>query len=651
MVVVGVNDYYNTVSAALAAIVAWNFFVSTLEVNSFRLRLKQAYVQPSSASSQPSTKRYIASLVATRLGLRDAVIDWSAIYVILYAIIGGTTYFDADPDSLFVLRGLNAMISALIVGIASLKILQWLGLYRTSKFQIIQDSSNIAPTAVHNLLSGSSSPDTAAGDDDEKQDEPNKSTLSTYRYQVRLAVGKHFAKFTILLLPFYVALRVEYFVASIVIGLVGGHLFLYSVYKCRQTFDNSGKIAIGASAFLSLGGGALFGWGLILWGESWQWNTPKGVIFIASFFSFQAVMTIFHGITYWEHIQYGKAAAEEDGGAGPNTSAEEEAVKDAKDERGEVLIIDELGESQGYFYDTQYFDTGALEIVGVKDGTSEDDVEDINNVTPVEIFNSAVAIEESSRSDKWYHDLWRLLPFQPVWDLSTMVCKSNCAGCCSKDTDAKVKKNSLCVKVWTALVKIIAFIINCLALYVTIVACGATLQIQVTKSKMPFVYETLYKHMNDGPVCAFNEKCGDIRTFDNAASAALSNYTIAACGPCGHCSSWNDLHLQYSTRHSLAAQSQECGVKTMFSGVDALSSCLHEEIGFTEKCAGCWATDIYCSKAHCIFIYLQSRMTNQLGNFAVGENKITAASCEESNCEAGNPGTFVGEHLLCLCLF
>lgn len=238
-------------------------------MNSFRLRLKQAYAQPSSASSQLSTKRYIASLVATRLGLRDAVIDWSAIYVILYAIIGGTTYFDADPDSLFVLRGLNAMISALIVGIASLKILQWLGLYRTSKFQIIQDSSNIAPTAVHNLLSGSSSPDTAAGDDDEKQDEPNKSTLSTYRYQVRLAVGKHFAKFTFLLFPFYVALRVEYFVASIVIGLVGGHLFLYSVYKCRQTYDNSGKIAVGASAFLSLGGGALFGWGVILWGESW----------------------------------------------------------------------------------------------------------------------------------------------------------------------------------------------------------------------------------------------------------------------------------------------------------------------------------------------------------------------------------------------
>jgi hypothetical protein len=55
-----------------------------------------------------------------------------------------------------------------------------------------------------------------------------------------------------------------------------------------------------------------------------------------------------------------------------------------------------------------------------------------------------------------------------------------------------------------------------------------------------------------------------------------------------------------------------------------------------------FAPDIYCSKAFCIFIYLQSRMTNQLGNFEVGPNTITAATCEEANCEAGNPGDFVG---------
>lgn len=379
-------------------------------------------------------------------------------------------------------------------------------------------------------------------------------------------------------------------------------------------------------------------------------------------------MIILHGIKYWEQI-HGKATSEQGNGARvvemaatarldgsdyprtlnangdlENISANKEIEEEgAKDDGGQLLIDDERGESQGYFYDTQCFDTMcALEIIGVKDDTSED-LEDVKNATPVEIYDSVTAMEGNSHNDRWYHHLWRLLPFQPVFDLSRMTCHSNCAGCCSKD--ANIKKNSFYVKAWVVLVKIIAFIINCLALYVTIVACGATIQIQVTKSKLPFVYEALYKHMNDGPVCAFNEKCGDIRTFDSAASAAQSNYTVAACGPCGHCSSWNDLHLQYSTRHSLAAQSQACGVKTMFSGIDALSSCLHEEIGFTEKCAMCWAVDIGCSKKHCIFMYLQSRMTNQLGNFAVGEEKTTAATCEEANCEAGNPGTFVGEHI------
>lgn len=250
-------------------------------MNDFRHRLKQAYAQQpsrSASSSSPqqlSTKRYIASLVATRLGLRDAIFDWYAIYIILYAIIGGTTYYDADPDSLFVLRGLNAMISALIVGITSLKVLQWFGLYRASKFQVIQDSSNVASTAIQNLLlnvTSSTDDRSAAGDDEftENQDESKKSTLTTYRYQVRLAVGKHFAKFTILLLPFYVALRVEYFIASIVLGLVCGHLFLYSVYKCRQKFDSGGTIiAVGGSVFLSLVGGALFAWGVIIIDESW----------------------------------------------------------------------------------------------------------------------------------------------------------------------------------------------------------------------------------------------------------------------------------------------------------------------------------------------------------------------------------------------
>lgn len=33
-------------------------------------------------------------------------------------------------------------------------------------------------------------------------------------------------------------------------------------------------------------------------------------------------------------------------------------------------------------------------------------------------------------------------------------------------------------------------------------------------------------------------------------------------------------------------------------------------------------------------------ITNQMGNFNVGADSITPASCNEANCEQGNPGHF-----------
>ena len=55
---------------------------------------------------------------------------------------------------------------------------------------------------------------------------------------------------------------------------------------------------------------------------------------------------------------------------------------------------------------------------------------------------------------------------------------------------------------------------------------------------------------NEGPVCAFDNKCGDIREFDSKEDAHLANYEVAHCGPCANCSTWNDMELQYSTRVS-----------------------------------------------------------------------------------------------------
>ena len=107
---------YQSLSAAVTSIVAWNVIVKTLELNDFRHRIKKSHLQGS---------RYIAAFVATRLGLRDAIRDWCIIYSILYAIVAGITWKDADPNSLLVFWGVGVMIAALILAFLGLKIPHW----------------------------------------------------------------------------------------------------------------------------------------------------------------------------------------------------------------------------------------------------------------------------------------------------------------------------------------------------------------------------------------------------------------------------------------------------------------------------------------------------------------------------------------------
>lgn len=93
-------------------------------------------------------------------------------------------------------------------------------------------------------------------------------------------------------------------------------------------------------------------------------------------------------------------------------------------------------------------------------------------------------------------------------------------------------------KIFFVLSRIVGIGLSAYALYVTIVACGATIQATVTKAKLPFVHQKLYHNMDKGPVCAFDRKGGNIRTFATQQEAHLANYQIAHCGACGHCSNW-----------------------------------------------------------------------------------------------------------------
>jgi len=172
------------------------------------------------------------------------------------------------------------------------------------------------------------------------------------------------------------------------------------------------------------------------------------------------------------------------------------------------------------------------------------------------------------------------------------------------------------------------------SLIVTVINIGATKQMNVVRMNYSTVHHTLYGSVDMGEVCAFNEIGGEIKTFHDSNAAKSAGYTVAHCGACGQCSTWNDLRLQYTTRNFLAKESAKCAKKSLILGQNAVHACLQEEpIGFSDQCASCWTADIMCARKHCAFIFLQSNMINTVSNFQVGGEIITASTCEEAMCE------------------
>ena len=190
---------------------------------------------------------------------------------------------------------------------------------------------------------------------------------------------------------------------------------------------------------------------------------------------------------------------------------------------------------------------------------------------------------------------------------------------------------------WTKVIVMVLTYLLCL--YFVAVSIGATLQQNGVREALPAVQEALYNQMNEGPVCAFDNRGAEsnITTFPNKEAAHENGFLVVHCGACGACSSWENLIIEYTTRDSMAAAANECAKKALFGGGDdAITECLMEPpIGFGYECALCWMEDILCTKEHCSFIFLQSQMINNVGNFAVGDDEITSATCEEAHCEVG----------------
>lgn len=218
------------------------------------------------------------------------------------------------------------------------------------------------------------------------------------------------------------------------------------------------------------------------------------------------------------------------------------------------------------------------------------------------------------------------------WKHVPTKCKALACCCCRRRYQMA---SPSCAQRLRALIQgFFKFVVNGLCVYMIVVNIGATQQGNHAKALFPTVHPELYLGQENGPVCAYQEAFNDevTETFPSAQAALEANYTIAHCGECAACSKWQNLEVQWTTRHNLAILSHKCAKVLLFSGFEKAMQC-HYDIGFDEACSECWIQVESCATQHCAFIQMQAWIIAQLGNFEVGPEVVTAAMCEEAICE------------------
>lgn len=137
-------------------------------------------------------------------------------------------------------------------------------------------------------------------------------------------------------------------------------------------------------------------------------------------------------------------------------------------------------------------------------------------------------------------------------------------------------------------------------------------------------------NINDGPVCSLNQT-----TFASFDELVLANEEVLHCGPCGACSSNDDIDLYVETRNTLTRTTGNCAILSL-AGIIApiekaiAKQCLKTLVGFSDDCLNCWVNDIACSKRYCQRIclkYLIQKTFNQ-----DYDDEDPCLLCNESNC-------------------
>jgi hypothetical protein len=110
--------------------------------------------------------------------------------------------------------------------------------------------------------------------------------------------------------------------------------------------------------------------------------------------------------------------------------------------------------------------------------------------TSKEIHDEIAEMDEHNHQNiKWYHRLWRTLPFLSAWHIF-MHQNATTWGCCRKDS--VFYKQPWYYKVWHVFTNTLKICIRLVAIYLTVIACGSAVQTKTALAKLPESFKISY---------------------------------------------------------------------------------------------------------------------------------------------------------------
>eukprot|EP00808_Paulinella_micropora_P007491 g56426.t1 len=571
----------------------------------------------------------------------QAVRNWAGfalltagIIMALLAVTVGLMTRNLDYRMHAILSGLSLLIGAVYLFLISIFVPTWSGVYIRTSVMVERMDRSYRTGTLHNL--------------------------KTLRFHVYWGILRLLARHCVFILPFFSAMHAATIPVSILCGLLFGFSVDSTVYLLRRVKNakKQERLTLGFAVLIALFSALLFSAGG--WYIREVWIRPedlsvqgKAVLYVASILCWLLVAVAVHVFFLCRSKRLRKA--EQTQAASPSSESvphlytatsmimikmygktplpEAEQKYAMEVAYGEVNPEDEAEVEVKGEGDSAYISIVlARSAAGSPQGVLAEMAEiDCTKETFAPLFSQMTfdygsspisASKKDKEADKEEED--------------PSVCKLiltqvSCCGCLRGEHSISFKLFTLLL--WLGWVFLVGF-----SVFVVIANIGATLEGNRVRVHLPGVDKALYKHMDQGPVCAFDKRGANsnVTTFANKEAAHAAGFLVAHCGECAACSDWHNLRLQWTTRAFLARESKKCATKALFGGPEATQACLEAPpLNFGPECASCWTTDILCTKKNCIWIYLQSTLINAAGDFKVGPESITSASCEEAFCEVG----------------